>query len=251
MRARPIEKPWICSVDAVFLREKALLAQRYRRSTEARPKVQFRCPIREPLVLWKGRSTRYRKLKALTGQSINEFTRAIRLKSAAPLLETGQFSVADAALQTLFSEVKYFRNYFKAQFGCLPSEYTRTTRNRQRLNRNFNNWATSVQQFGETWFRSPGRCTHVDIKKVCQNSGVLVPWRAQFQFLFFLSHPISLRVRGWHTETRRTYNTINGRSMLLNSESISTRQWHRIIIFAAITCQSSVRLYRYRNICCL
>jgi signal transduction histidine kinase/CheY-like chemotaxis protein/AraC-like DNA-binding protein len=72
-------------------------------------------------------STLYRKLKALTGQSINEFTRAIRLKRAAQLLETGQYSVADAALQTGFSEVKYFRNYFKAQFGCLPSEYARTT----------------------------------------------------------------------------------------------------------------------------
>ena len=130
MRVRPIGKPWICSVDAVFLRKKALLAQLYRRSTEARPKVQVRCPIREPLgyEMAMSHSTLYRKLKALTGQSINEFTRAIRLKRAAQLLETGQCSVADAALQTGFSEVKYFRNYFKAQFGCLPSEYTRTTK---------------------------------------------------------------------------------------------------------------------------
>jgi len=31
------------------------------------------------------------------------------------------------AFQTGFSEVKYFRNYFKEQFGCLPSEYRKTS----------------------------------------------------------------------------------------------------------------------------
>jgi signal transduction histidine kinase/ligand-binding sensor domain-containing protein/DNA-binding response OmpR family regulator len=67
-------------------------------------------------------STLYRKLKALTGLSIHEFIRSIRLKRAAQLLESG-VSVSEAGYQTGFSEMKYFRSYFKAQFGCLPSEY--------------------------------------------------------------------------------------------------------------------------------
>lgn len=65
----------------------------------------------------------YRKLKALTGLTIQEFIRSIRIKRAAQLLETGEYNVSEAAVQTGFSEMKYFRNYFKEQFGCLPSEY--------------------------------------------------------------------------------------------------------------------------------
>lgn len=68
-------------------------------------------------------STLYRKLKALTGLSIHEFIRSIRLKRAAQLLESGSITVSEAAYQTGFSEMKYFRLYFKNQFGCLPSEY--------------------------------------------------------------------------------------------------------------------------------
>lgn len=71
-------------------------------------------------------STLYRKIKALTGQSINGFIRSIRLKRAAQLLESGEYSVAEAAFETGFSEVKYFRTYFKEQFGCLPSEYAKS-----------------------------------------------------------------------------------------------------------------------------
>ena len=70
-------------------------------------------------------STLYRKIKALTGMSIHEFIRSIRLKRAAQLLESG-CSISEAAYQTGFSEMKYFRSYFKAQFGCLPSEYVKT-----------------------------------------------------------------------------------------------------------------------------
>lgn len=74
-------------------------------------------------------STLYRKLKALTGLTINEFIRSIRIKRAAQLLETGEYSVSEAAFETGFSEVKYFRNYFKEQFGCLPSEYVAGKKN--------------------------------------------------------------------------------------------------------------------------
>lgn len=52
-----------------------------------------------------------------------ESPRSIRLKRAAQLLEDSNATVSEAAFQTGFSELKYFRMYFKKQFGCLPSEY--------------------------------------------------------------------------------------------------------------------------------
>ncbi len=67
--------------------------------------------------------TLYRKLKALTGQSINQFIRSIRLKRAACLLETKKYSVQDIAFMVGFNDTKYFRKCFQKQFGFTPSEY--------------------------------------------------------------------------------------------------------------------------------
>lgn len=66
----------------------------------------------------------YRKLKALTGQSPNEFIRTIRLKRAAQLLEQKQLTVAEVTYEVGFNDLQYFRECFKKQFGVTPSEYT-------------------------------------------------------------------------------------------------------------------------------
>lgn len=65
----------------------------------------------------------YRKLKALTGLSANEFIRSIRLKRAAQLLELGQLTVAEVTYEVGFTDLQYFRNCFKKQFDVNPSEY--------------------------------------------------------------------------------------------------------------------------------
>lgn len=65
----------------------------------------------------------YRKLKALTGQSANEFIRSIRLKRAAQLLETGQLTIAEVTYDVGFNDLKYFRDCFKKQFGVTPSQF--------------------------------------------------------------------------------------------------------------------------------
>lgn len=69
------------------------------------------------------KATLFRKLKALTGQSANEFVRTIRLKRAAQILTQGDFSVAEVAYMVGFNDPKYFRNCFKKLFGMAPSEY--------------------------------------------------------------------------------------------------------------------------------
>ncbi|TCO08440.1 two component regulator with propeller domain [Natronoflexus pectinivorans] len=66
--------------------------------------------------------TLYRKVKSLTGQSINPFIRTVRLKKAASLLRIGEMTVQEAAFLTGFNDIKYFRKCFQRQFGINPSE---------------------------------------------------------------------------------------------------------------------------------
>lgn len=65
----------------------------------------------------------YRKSKGLLGKTPNALIRSIRLKRAAQLLQTRQFTVAEVTYQVGFQDLKYFRQRFKQQFGVSPSEY--------------------------------------------------------------------------------------------------------------------------------
>ncbi len=69
------------------------------------------------------RSSLYRKVKALTGQSPSVFIRSVRLKRAAAILKTGQFTVSEIAYQVGFLDMSYFGACFKDQFRCTPSQY--------------------------------------------------------------------------------------------------------------------------------
>lgn len=69
------------------------------------------------------RSNLYRKIKALTGKSIVEFIKIIRLKHALKLLETRKYSIAEIAYQTGFNSPAYFTKCFKEFYGKTPSEY--------------------------------------------------------------------------------------------------------------------------------
>lgn len=65
----------------------------------------------------------YKKILALTDKSPSEFIRFIRLKRAANLLEKSQMFVNEIAFQVGFNDPKYFRKYFKDEFGVTPNEY--------------------------------------------------------------------------------------------------------------------------------
>lgn len=69
------------------------------------------------------RSVLYRKLKALTGNSIQDFVRIVKLRKAARLLLESDNAIADIAFQSGFSNSKHFSTAFKRQFGKTPSEY--------------------------------------------------------------------------------------------------------------------------------
>lgn len=68
-------------------------------------------------------STLYRKLKAVTGMSANEYVRKIRMRRAAELLASGRCNVSETAWNVGFGNIIYFRQCFKNEFGMSPSEF--------------------------------------------------------------------------------------------------------------------------------
>jgi signal transduction histidine kinase/DNA-binding response OmpR family regulator/streptogramin lyase len=70
--------------------------------------------------------TLYRKIKSLTGQSINPFIRTIRLKKAAILLNSNTMSIPEVAFQVGFNDVKYFRKCFYKHFRKKPSDFNKS-----------------------------------------------------------------------------------------------------------------------------
>ena len=68
------------------------------------------------------RSQLYRKIKTLTGQTVNEFIRKIRLERAKQILDSGKANISEACFSVGFSSPSYFSKCFKAHFGVLPSE---------------------------------------------------------------------------------------------------------------------------------
>ena len=66
----------------------------------------------------------YRKLKALTNQTPNEFVRTIRLKQAASYLAQNKLNVSEIAYSVGFSSHQYFSNCFQSYFKMSPKEYS-------------------------------------------------------------------------------------------------------------------------------
>ena len=69
------------------------------------------------------RMTLYRKLQTITGQKPLEFIRTIRLKKAAMLLKTTEFTIVEIAEMVGYGTARNFSKNFKAFFGKSPSEY--------------------------------------------------------------------------------------------------------------------------------
>ncbi len=72
--------------------------------------------------LFLSRSQLYRKTKALTGMSVNEFIRKIRLEEAKKLIENGNINISEVCYGVGFSSPSYFSKCFKEQFGMLPTQ---------------------------------------------------------------------------------------------------------------------------------
>ncbi|MCR5395648.1 MAG: response regulator [Bacteroidales bacterium] len=67
-------------------------------------------------------SSFYRKVKALTGLTAQEYIRKFKLRHCYKLLQSGDYNVNQAAMMSGFNQMAHFRDIFKAEFGILPSE---------------------------------------------------------------------------------------------------------------------------------
>jgi AraC-like DNA-binding protein len=65
----------------------------------------------------------YRKVHALTGLSVNEFIKSLRMKKASELLSTKAHNVSEVAYMVGFTDRKYFSKEFKKYFGKNPSNF--------------------------------------------------------------------------------------------------------------------------------
>lgn len=69
------------------------------------------------------RMSLYTKMKALTGESVKEFIRRIRLNTAAEMILRNEHSIAEISFLVGFATPSYFTTSFKKYFGCQPTEY--------------------------------------------------------------------------------------------------------------------------------
>jgi signal transduction histidine kinase/DNA-binding response OmpR family regulator len=74
------------------------------------------------------RSVLYRKLEAVTGQSVNDFVRRIRLRKASEFLKQNVLTVSEVSYEVGFNDPQYFSKCFKKEFGKSPSAYAREFR---------------------------------------------------------------------------------------------------------------------------
>lgn len=70
-------------------------------------------------------SALYRKLRALTGITVNDFIKTVRLGKALEFLKSGRYQVSEVATLVGFDDPKYFSREFKKVHGRLPSDILR------------------------------------------------------------------------------------------------------------------------------
>lgn len=96
----------------------------------ANPDFSVQILIREMAM---SQSAFYRRMKNITGQSVIEFIRDIRLKRAAQLLGAGGYRVADVINMVGMEDYKYFRTAFMKRYKVSPSEYAKSQRSQINL----------------------------------------------------------------------------------------------------------------------
>lgn len=65
----------------------------------------------------------YRKIKQLTGKTVSEFIRDVRMDKAAAYLSQGKLTVKEVMYKVGFTTPSYFTKCFRERFGVLPSDY--------------------------------------------------------------------------------------------------------------------------------
>lgn len=72
--------------------------------------------------MYMSRSNFYRKIKALSGMSPNDYLKTLRMNKAGELLRSG-IQISEVAARVGFTSSSYFAKCFKVQYGVTPKEY--------------------------------------------------------------------------------------------------------------------------------
>lgn len=75
------------------------------------------------------RTVFFKKMKSLTGLSPIEFIRNVKIKYAARLIESQQYTIKEVSFMIGISDTKYFTQLFKKAYNMTPSEYKNSKRN--------------------------------------------------------------------------------------------------------------------------
>jgi YesN/AraC family two-component response regulator len=65
----------------------------------------------------------YKKIKAVSNMSVNDFVKSIRLKKGAQLLLEKTLTINEVSFTVGFNDRKYFSREFKKQYGVNPKDY--------------------------------------------------------------------------------------------------------------------------------
>ncbi len=71
------------------------------------------------------KSQLYRKIKSITGKSLNSFVKEYRLEKAIDLLKKKKGNISEIAFETGFNSPAYFSKCFQETYGILPSSYVK------------------------------------------------------------------------------------------------------------------------------
>jgi len=72
------------------------------------------------------RSQLHRKIKSINNQTLSQFIREIRLKTAVELLKNNTLAISEIAYEVGFNDPSWFSRAFKEEFGFAPSAISKT-----------------------------------------------------------------------------------------------------------------------------
>ncbi|WP_407425440.1 two-component regulator propeller domain-containing protein [Arcticibacter sp.] len=91
-------------------------------------------------------SNLYKRVKSVSGKSVSEFIRYVRLRKAAELMINSDCNVSQASFEAGFNDIKYFREQFTKLFGMKPSEYIKKYRKSFHESYKLNKMSIEVQE---------------------------------------------------------------------------------------------------------